>query len=119
LSRHNASRKPATRGIDKPGAAAEASHHAQAPDLTRATSAMVRATGDVQESVLRRTGLLHKEAAHQLRMATNPAEFMAVQSALLMAGWQHSIQCTTDVANAWFAIGAAGGLPKKDRTSLN
>ena len=56
---------------------------------------------------------------HQLRMATNPAELMTVQTALMMAGWQHSIQCTTDLANAWFAIGAAGALPRDRKPRMN
>lgn len=74
---------------------------------------MVRTSSDLQQTMARRAGLLQQEAAHQLRMATNPAELVAVQTALLMAGWQHSIQCTSDLANAWFALGAAGATPPK------
>ncbi|HYF19718.1 MAG TPA: hypothetical protein VEA40_17760 [Ramlibacter sp.] len=59
----------------------------------------------------RRTQELQRQAAHELRLATNPAELVAVQAALLMAGWQHSVQCTTDLTNAWFALGRAGALP--------
>ena len=102
---------------ERPNAAAEIAR-LQGDAISRTTSAMVRATGDLQQSVARHTGQLQREAVHQLRMATNPAELMTVQTALLMAGWQHSIQCTTDLANAWFAIGAAGGLPK-GRNPLN
>ena len=40
-------------------------------------------------------------------------------TALVMAGWQHSIQCTTDLANAWFAIGTAGALPAGRRPRMN
>lgn len=90
----------------------------QGESFKRTTSAMVRATGDLQQSVARHTGQLQREAAHQLRMATNPVELMTVQTALFVAGWQHSIQCTSDLANAWFAIGTAGGLPAP-RNPLN
>jgi hypothetical protein len=58
---------------------------------------------------------LQRQAAHELRMATNPAELMAVQTALLMAGWQQSVQCTADLTGAWFALGRAGALPAADR----
>ena len=81
--------------------------------FSRATSAVVKATGELQQSVVRHTDELQQEAVHQLRLATNPAELMTVHAALLMAGWQHSIQCSTDIANAWFAIGAAGALPPR------
>jgi hypothetical protein len=118
MTRHDTSRAGRRPASEKPSAAAEVAQMQRAA-LSRTTSAMVHATGELQESVARRTGLLQKEAAHQLRMATNPAELMAVQTALLMAGWQHSIQCTTDVANAWFAIGTAGALPKDRKTPLN
>ena len=66
---------------------------------------------DVLSQMVQRTRLLQEEAAHELRMATNPAELLAVQAALLMAGWQHSLQCTTELTNAWFALGRAGALP--------
>jgi hypothetical protein len=101
----------------KPNAAAEIARM-QGDALSRTTSAMVKATGELQQSMARHTGQLQREAVHQLRMATNPVELMNVQTALLMAGWQHSIQCTSDLANAWFAIGTAGGLPA-NRKSLN
>lgn len=104
-------------GKDRPSAAAVAAEPArlQREAFSRATSAVVKATGELQQSVARHTDELQQEAVHQLRLATNPAELMAVQAALLMAGWQHSIQCTTDIANAWFAIGAAGALPQRKR----
>ena len=81
--------------------------------MARRTSALVKATGAAQESITLRAGQLQQEAAHQLRLATNPVEVMAVQTAMLMAGWQHSVQCTADVANAWFSVGMAGGLPQR------
>jgi hypothetical protein len=71
-------------------------------------AALVQATGNAMKS----SSHLQQEAVHQLRMATNPAELLSVQAALLMAGWQQSIQVSTDLANAWFALGAAGALPK-------
>ena len=75
------------------------------PDPGRLSNAELARRGGVDE--------LQQEAVHQLRLATNPAELMTVHAALLMAGWQHSIQCSTDIANAWFAIGAAGALPPR------
>lgn len=118
MSRHQKSARSDKRPQDgRPGAAVGV-ESAQPDPIARTTSAMVRATGDLQQSVARHTSQLQREAAHQLRMATNPAELMTVQTALLMAGWQHSIQCTTDLANAWFAIGTAGGLPQ-GRKNLN
>ena len=113
MSRHR-ERAPQAPVTERPSAAAQVAGLQQAA-LSRTTSAMVKATGDVQASVARRTGALQQEAAHQFRMATNPAEMVAVQAALLMAGWQHSIQCTTDLANAWFAIGSAGAIPGQRR----
>lgn len=110
MARHS-ERAPRETRTERPNAAAQAAR-LQGAALSRTTSAMVKATGDLQQSVVRRTGLLQKEAAHQFRLATNPAEMVAVQAALMMAGWQHSIQCTTDLANAWFAIGTAGAVPK-------
>ncbi|TFZ06351.1 hypothetical protein EZ313_06810 [Ramlibacter henchirensis] len=100
---------------ERPVAAAES----QAAAFSRASSAVAKVTGNLQQSMVRHTGQLQQEAVHQLRMATNPVELMNVQAALLMAGWQHSIQCTTDVANAWFAIGAAGALPRQSKPRLN
>ena len=118
MARHS-ERAPKGAAKERPNAAAQPAGIQQAA-LSRTTSAMVQATGELQRSVARRTGLLQQEAAHQFRMATNPAEMMAVQAALMMAGWQHSIQCTTDLANAWFAIGTAGAVPKKpDNFRLN
>jgi len=73
--------------------------------IARNASAVVRSTSDLQQ-----------EAARQLRMATNPAELMNVQAAMLMAGWQHSLQCTSNLAQAWFALGTAGALPRKPPT---
>ncbi|TFZ07884.1 hypothetical protein [Ramlibacter humi] len=104
-----------TSHTDKPAAskAAQDSAHPAAA-IARTTGAMVRASGDLQETMARRAGLLQQEAAHQLRMATNPAELVAVQTALMMAGWQHSIQWTSDLANAWFALGTAGATPYRD-----
>ena len=120
MSRPTAHRTPRHAAQDKPNAAAAAAEPArrQAEAFTRATSAVVKATGELQQTVVRHADELQQEAVHQLRMATNPAELMNVQAALLMAGWQHSIQCTTDLANAWFAIGAAGALPPRT-TRLN
>lgn len=103
---------------DKPSAAAEVVRM-QGAAIERTASAVVRATGDLQQSMARHTDLLQREAVHQLRMATNPAELMNVQTALMMAGWQHSIQCTTDLANAWFAIGTAGALPADRKPRMN
>lgn len=103
---------------DRPQAAAEVARR-QGAAIERTASAMVRATDELQRSVTRHTDLLQQEAMHQLRLATNPAELMTVQTALVMAGWQHSIQCTTDLANAWFAIGAAGALPRERKPPMN
>ena len=103
---------------DKPNAAAEVVRM-QGAAIERTASAVVKATGDLQQSVARHTDLLQQEAMHQLRMATNPAELMTVQTALMVAGWQHSIQCTTDLANAWFAIGTAGALPRDRKPRMN
>lgn len=102
-----------SRRNDRPAAQDQArtsTQHAAATAARRA-SAVVQATGQLQEGMARRTAQLHREAAHQLRMATNPVELMNVQAAMLMAGWQHSVQCTTDLARTWFALGAAGALP--------
>lgn len=119
MSRHNGSpRGEKSPREDKPNAAAEVVRM-QGAALGRTASAVVQATGDLQKSVARHTDLLQQEAVHQLRMATNPAELMTVQTALLMAGWQHSIQCTTDLANAWFAIGTAGALPRDRKPRMN
>ena len=87
--------------------------------IARTASAVVRATGELQESMARRTGTLQREAAHQLRLATNPAELMNVQAAMLMAGWQHSLQCGTDLAKAWFSLGLAGALPARGKPSTH
>ena len=88
-------------------------------DKPNAAAQAVRMQGAAIERVARRTDLLQREAVHQLRLATNPAELMNVQTALVMAGWQHSIQCTTDLANAWFAIGTAGALPAGRKPRMN
>ena len=114
-SSHRGDRNPRE---DKPSAAAEVVRM-QGAAIERTASAVVKATGDLQQSVARHTDLLQQEAMHQLRMATNPAELMTVQTALMMAGWQHSIQCTTDLANAWFAIGNAGALPRDRKPRMN
>ena len=119
MSRHANSRTEKQRSVEQRANAAAEVARMQGAAISRATSAMVKATGDLQHSVVRRTDLLQQEAMHQLRMATNPAELMTVQTALLMAGWQHSIQCSTDLANAWFAIGAAGALPQDRKNRLN
>lgn len=103
-----------SRHTERPAATSRpvtAEHPAAA--IARRTSALVRATDAAQESISLRTGQLQKEAAHQLRLATSPAEMMAVQAAMLMAGWQHSVQCAADMASAWFSVGMAGGLPKR------
>lgn len=103
-----------SRHTERPAATSRpvtAAHPAAA--IARRTSTLVKATGAAQESITLRTGQLQQEAAQQLRLATNPVEVMAVQAAMLMAGWQHSVQCTADMANAWFSVGMAGGLPKR------
>jgi hypothetical protein len=87
--------------------------------LSRTTGAMVRATGELQQQMARRAGLLQQEAARQLHQATNPAELMTLQTALVMAGWQHSLQCTQDLANAWLALGTAGAQPARDDARLH
>lgn len=95
-----------SRHTERPAATSRpvtADHPAAA--IVRPTSALVSATGAARESISLRTGQLQKEAAHQLRLATSPAE--------MMAGWQHSVQCAADMASAWFSVGMAGGLPKR------
>ena len=69
--------------------------------FSRATTAMVRAGGDVQQQLARSTGELQQQAMRQLRQATNPAEILAVQAAFMLAGLQQSVQCSQVVANAW------------------
>lgn len=78
--------------------------------FSRATSAMVRAGGDVQQQWARSTGALNQQAMRQLRQATNPGEILAVQAALLLAGWQQSMQCSQVVADAWRT--ALEGMPR-------
>lgn len=98
------------KNADKPVATARhADGRGAAAALARSTTSMVQAGG----AMLSRGGQLQREAAHQMRLATNPAELVAVQAAWLMASWQHSLQCTTDLANAWFAVGAAGAVPRR------
>ena len=96
---------------DKPTSAR--AERGAAAAVARGTSALAHAGEGWQRSMLSRGGQLQREAAHQLRLATNPAELVAVQAAWMMASWQHSVQCTADLANAWFAVGAAGALPKR------
>jgi hypothetical protein len=74
--------------------------------FSRTASAVVRATGDAQQQIAARTGLLQKEAALKLRHAVTPAEVVAVQTALFVAGWQHSLQCSQDLARVWMAMGS-------------
>lgn len=69
--------------------------------FSRATSAMVHAGGDVQQHLARSTDALQKQAMRQLRQATNPGEILAVQTALLLAGFQQSVECSQAVATAW------------------
>lgn len=69
--------------------------------FSRATTAMVRAGGDVQQQLARSTGELQQQAMRQLRQATNPAEILAVQAAFMLAGLQQSVECSQAVANAW------------------
>lgn len=69
--------------------------------LTRATGVMVRAGGDVQQHIAQSSGLLQREAARNLRLATNPGEFFAVQAAFMLASWQQSVECSSIVAQAW------------------
>ena len=69
--------------------------------ITRATGAVVRAGGDVQQHIAQSTGMLQQEAARKLRLATNPAEFFAVQAAFMLASWQQSVECSGIVAQAW------------------
>lgn len=75
--------------------------------LSRTTSAMVRATGELQQRMAHSAALLQQEAAHQLRQATSPAELVTLQTALMVAGWQQSIQCTQDFATTWLTLGGA------------
>ena len=69
--------------------------------FSRATTAMVRAGGDVQQQLARSTGELQQQAMRQLRQATNPAEILAVQAAFMLAGLQQSVECSQVVAHAW------------------
>ena len=103
-----------TRRTERPAAPSrtQSSEHAVAA-AARRTSALVQATGELQKGMVKRSAQLQQEAAHQLRMATNPAELMNVQAAILMAGWQHSVQCTSDLARTWFSLGMAGALPRR------
>ncbi|WP_427912704.1 phasin family protein [Ramlibacter sp. MMS24-I3-19] len=78
--------------------------------FSRATSAMVRAGGDVQQQLARSTGALNQQAMRELRHATNPGEILAVQTALMLAGWQQSMACSRTVANAWRS--ALEGTPR-------
>lgn len=78
--------------------------------FSRATSAMVRAGGDVQQQWARSTGALQQQAMLQLRQATTPGEILAVQAALLLAGLQQSMECSQVVAEAWRT--ALAGTPR-------
>lgn len=80
-----------------------AATHAEQPlaALTRATGTLVRAGSDVQRHIAQSSGLLQQEAARKLRLATNPAEFFAVQAAWMLAGWQQSVECSGIVTQAW------------------
>ena len=91
-----------------PAAATDAATiaNAQLAALSRTASTVMRATGDAQQRIAQRTVLLQKEAAQKLRTAVTPAEIAAVQGALFVAGWQHSLQCSQDLARAWMAIGS-------------
>jgi hypothetical protein len=71
--------------------------------LSRTTSALVRAGGDVQEQLARSAGLLQQQAFRELRLATTPADVLTVQAAWMLAGWQQSVQCSQAMANAWRA----------------
>jgi len=103
-----------TRRTERP-AATSRSRQVEDPAaaVARRTSELVQATGEWQSGMARRSAQLQQEAAHQLRMATNPAELMNVQAAILMAGWQHSVQCTSDLARTWFSLGMAGAVPRR------
>ena len=76
--------------------------------VSRTTSEVVRATGNLQQEMARRASLLQQQAAVQLRHATTPVDLVALQTGLVMAGWQQSLQCAEVVADAWFALGAGG-----------
>lgn len=80
--------------------------NAQLAALSRTATAVLRATGDAQQQIAQRTGQLQKEALLQLRQAVTPGEIVAVQTALFVAGWQHSLQCSQDIARAWMAMGS-------------
>lgn len=84
--------------------------NAQLAALSRAASAVVRATGDAQQQIAQRTTLLQKEAALKMRQAVTPGEIVAVQTALFVAGWQHSLQCSQDLARVWMAMGSGPRL---------
>jgi hypothetical protein len=71
--------------------------------LSRTTSAMVRAGGDVQQQMARSAGQLQQEAVRELRLATTPADLVTVQAAWMLAGWQQSMQCSQAMAHAWRA----------------
>jgi hypothetical protein len=100
-------RQPAT-----PVAATDATAlaNAQLAVLSRTASAVMRATGDAQQQIAQRTVRLQQEAVQKLRTAVTPGEIVAVQSALFVAGWQHSLQCSQDLARVWMAIGSGQRL---------
>jgi hypothetical protein len=79
--------------------------------FSQATSAMVRAGGDVQLQLARSAGLLQQQAVRQLRQATNPAEVLTVQTALVLAGWQQSMECSQALVHAWRAALETGADP--------
>jgi hypothetical protein len=97
---------------DRPAAAAQAAAAAPSrlplPLVPTGGSAVVRATGEAQRSIARRAGELQAEASRQLRHATNPGELLAVQAAWLMASWQHSLQSTREMTDAWMGWSASG-----------
>lgn len=108
-----ADRQPATpvagpHRIDTTDPAALA--NAQLALLSHTASAVMRATGDAQQQIAQRTTRLQQEAAHKLRQAITPGEIVAVQTALFMAGWQHSLQCSQDLARVWMAMGSGQRL---------
>ncbi len=86
--------------------------------VSRTTSAVVRATGDLQQEMARRAELLQKEAAVKLRHATTPVDLVALQTGLVMAGWQQSLQCAQVMTEAWFALGNAGAASGAEPESL-
>jgi hypothetical protein len=68
--------------------------------LTQAAAAACRnaaAWQQAQLGMLQRSGALYQELAGKIERATGPAEFLSIQTGLLMSGWQEALQLSQDL----------------------